>query len=193
VLEQVLDVTPRFQDDRTLLEPRDHDRYLVRVSRQRRGTRFWEDRITAVPPPERQPIPLAMDVQALEQLKQIPRSKARIEIDFFMLPAPSKEKEGSRLFFPYALMIVEAQSGIVLGTELLKPDPSLEAMWGQIPLHVVVKLARFGIAPAEVRVRSELVLQLLRPVATELGFRLKRSDRLRRLDQAKEFLLQRFT
>jgi hypothetical protein len=193
VLEQVLDVTPRFQDDRTLLEPPDHDRYLVRVSRQRRGTRFWEDRITAVPPPERQSIPLAMDVQALEQLKQVPRSRGRIEIDLFMLPAPTKDKGDSRPFFPYALMIVEAQSGVVLGTELLKPDPSLEAMWGQIPLHVVVKLARFGIVPAEVRVRSELVLQLLRPVAKELGFRLKRSDRLRRLDQAKEFLLQRFT
>ncbi len=104
-----------------------------------------------------------------------------------------KDKGDSRPFFPYALMIVEARSGLVLGTELLKPDPSLEAMWGQVPLHVVVKLARVGMVPAEIRVRSELVLQLLQPVAKELGFRLKRSDRLRRLDQAKEFLLQRFT
>jgi len=168
-------------------------RRLYEAAIRVKGIAPWEDRITAVPPPERQPISLAMDVQALEQLKQVPHSKARIEIDFFMLPAPTKEKRGSRLFFPYALMIVEAQSGLVLGTELLNPDPSLEAMWGQIPLHVVVKLARVGMVPAEIRVRSELLLQLLRPVATELGFRLKRSDRLRRLDQAKDFLLQRFT
>ena len=193
VLEQVLDVAPRFKEDRTLLEPPGQDRYLVRVSRQQDDAFSWEDHIVEVPPPAPQPIPLAMDVEALEHLKQAPRSGGTIEIDFFLFPARVQEKRGTRPIFPYTLMIVDAPSGFILATELLHVDPSLESMWGQVPASVVVQLARTGLVPAKVVVRSELLRQLLEPVAEELGFKLKRSKRLRSLDPAKEAMLKRFT
>ena len=66
-------------------------------------------------------------------------------------------------------------------------------MWGQIPAYVVTQLARIGLVPTKVTVRSALLMQLLEPVAEELGFKLKRSDRLRSLDPAKEAMLERFT
>ncbi len=193
VLEQVLDVAPRFKMERTLLEPPGQDRYLVRVSHQQDDAFSWEDRIVKVSPPTPQPIPLAMDIDALEHLKQAPRSGSTIEIDFFLFPAPVQEKRGTRPIFAYTLMTVDAQSGFILGTELLHVDPSLESMWGQIPASVVVQLARTGLVPAKVVVRSELLRQLLEPVAEELGFKLSRSNRLPSLDSAKEALLQRFT
>jgi hypothetical protein len=193
VLEQVLDVAPRFKQERTLLEPPGQDRYLVRVSRQQDDAFSWQDRIVKVPPPAPQPIPLAMDVEALEHLKQAPRSGSAIEIDFFLFPARVQEKKGTHPIFPYTLMTVDAQSGFILGTELLHVDPSLESMWGQIPAYVVTQLARVGLLPEKVTVRSELLFELLEPVAGELGFKLNRSDRLPSLDPAKEALLQRFT
>jgi hypothetical protein len=193
VLEQVLDVTPRFREDRTLLEPPGQDRYLVRVSQQQDDALYWEDRIVEVPPPAPRSIPLAMDIGALEHLKQAPRSRSTIEIDFFLFPARVQEQKGTRPIFPYTLMIVDAQSGFILATELLHVDPSLESMWGQIPAYVVTQLARTGLVPARVTVRSALLVQLLEPVAEELGFKLSRSDRLPSLDPAKEALLQRFT
>ena len=193
VLEQVLDVTPRFREDRTLLEPPGQDRYLVRVSHLENDTASWEDYIVEVPPPAPQPIPLAMDIGALEHLKRAPRSGSTIEIDFFLFPARVQEERGTRPIFPYTLMIVDAQSGFILATELLHVDPSLESMWGQIPAYVVTQLARTGLVPAKVTVRSALLVQLLEPVAEELGFELDQSDRLPSLDSAKEALLQRFT
>jgi len=193
VLEQVLDVTPRFKQERTLLEPPGQDRYLVRASHLDNDTLSWEDRIMDVPPPAPQPIPLAMDVKALERLKKAPRSRNALEIDFFMFPAPFQEEKSTRPIFPYTLMTVDAQSGLILGTELLHVDPSLESMWGQIPASVVIQLARAGTVPGKVTVRSELLFELLEPVAGELGFKLSRSNRLPSLDLAKEALLQRFT
>jgi len=193
VLEQVLDVAPRFRENRTLLEPPGQDRYLVRVSQRQDDTFSWEDRIMDVPPPDPQPIPLAMDIEALEHLKQAPRSGSAIEIDLFLFPAPIQEEKGTRPIFPYALMTVDAQSGLILGTELLHVDPSLESMWGQVPASVVVQLARTGLVPAKVTVRSELLMQLLEPVTEELGFKLEQSNRLRSLDPAKEAMLKRFT
>lgn len=190
-LEQVIDVAPRFRKDPSLLAPVDEQSYLVRVPRQRGDSLTWRDHILDVPPPEFPTISLVMDIQALEKLKRIPPSRNRLEIDFFMFPASIGER-GARPAFPYMLLTVDAQSGMVLGSELLTADPSLEAMWGLIPMNVVYQLARFGIVPGEVRVRSGLLFELLRPLAQELRFKLKQSKTMNSLDSAKEFLLQRF-
>ncbi len=89
-------------------------------------------------------------------------------------------------------MAVEAQSGFVLGTELLTVETTLEEMWGTIPLHVVNQIALLGTVPRQVRVRTPLLMQLLKPLAEDLGFKLRQSKTLRSLDQAKRFMLDRF-
>ena len=113
----------------------------------------------------------------------------KIESDFFMLPTPVHEK-GGRPFFPYILLMVDSQSGMILGTEMLHPETSLEAMWGLVPVNVVSQLARVGILPKEIKVRSDLLFQLLQPVAEELGFKLKKSRSLKSLDAVGESLFQ---
>jgi hypothetical protein len=190
-LEQTLDVAPRFRQDSSLLEPSDEDQYLMRVPRQEDGTLVWEDRIMHVPPPEPSQIPIAINAQVLQALKNLSQSKHDLEIDFFKFPAPVQES-GGRPVYPYMLLTVESQSGAVLGHDLLTPDPSLEAMWGSIPEKVLSQLANVGIVPKAIQVRSELLLQLLQPLAEELRFKLKQSRTLPRLDPAKGFLLQRF-
>jgi len=192
VLEQVLDVAPRIRENRSLLEPSSIGHYLVRVPSREGDTLSWQERTMDVPPPELPSVSLYMDMPALERLKHLPHSQSRVEIDFPMFPVATRKDKDARPVFPYMLLTVEAQSGFVLGSDLLTADPSLEAMWGQIPVHVVYHLARLGMVPREVTVRSRLLLQLLQPLAEELRFRLRQSDTLRSLDQAKEFLLQRF-
>lgn len=190
-LEQTLDVAPRFRQDPSLLEPSDEEHYLVRVPRQEDDTLAWVDRIMHVPPPEPAPIPIRLNAQVLQALKELPQSRHEIEIDFFQFPAPVQES-ADRPVYPYMLLVVEAQSGAVLGHDFLTPDPSLEAMWASLPERVLQQLASAGIVPKVTRVRSELLLQLLQPLAEELRFRLKQSRTLPSLDPAKEFLLQRF-
>lgn len=190
-LEQVLDVAPRFREDPALLET-DDECYLMRIARRKGKKLAWEDCVMEVPPPERPPINLMMDVPLLEKLKQSPQSGSRIEMDFFMFPVPFQEEKGARPHFAYMLLTVEAQSGFVLGSELLNPDPTLESMWGQVPLYAVRHFASLGIVPQEVVVRSGLLFRLLESLVEELHFNLKPSRRLRMLDNAKDFLLNRF-
>jgi len=191
-LEQTLEVAPRFREDPALLTPGDEESYLVRVSREEGGGLVWEDQVVSVPPVEPTSIRIPMDLEALEVLKRLPMSRARLEMDFFMFPARIGER-GDRPSCAYELLIVEAASGMVLGTELLGPDPTLEAMYGLVPMTVVRRLATLGIVPSEVKVRTALLYQLLEVLVEDLGFDLEQAPVLPALDSAKEFFLQRFT
>jgi hypothetical protein len=189
-LNQLADVAPRLREESSLLETSGEESYLVRVPRRESGTLVWEDQLLDVPPPEPSPIPIELDVQVLEDLEQLPPSENNLEIDFFMFPAPIQEEKKTRPIFPYMLLTVDAQSGMILGNAILTPDPSMEAMWGSIPANVAHQLARAGIMPEDVMVGSELLFQLLQPLAESLGFKLEQSQTLPNLHPVKELLLQ---
>lgn len=191
-LQQLQDVARRFREDPALLEPASDESYLVRVAHRQDGTLVWEDRSVEVPPPEPAPISIYLDVQTLESLKGMPSSQQVVEMDFFMLPVPIQEDKTRRPFFPYMLLAVDAQGGMILGNEMLQPEPSREAMWGSIPMQVAQQLAPLGRVPKKIAVGSELLFQLLEPLAESLGFQLTQSDDLPRLDAVKELLFQSF-
>ena len=190
-LDQLLEVAPRFREVRSLLTP-DDESYLVRVPHQESGTRVWEDTVMEVPPPEPVSIQIEMDPEALEGLQNLPQSDHEFEIDLFMFPTPIQGEKGSRPVFPYLLLTVDAGSGMVLGTEVLEADPSLEAMWGSVPLAVARQLAGLGLRPEQVTVGSELLFGLLQPLAESSRIELKRSPFLPALYEAREALFEAF-
>jgi hypothetical protein len=190
-LEQAVEVALRFKEDPGMLDPSDEESYLVRVPREVRGNMVWEDEVMKVPPLEPEPIPIVMDVQALEWVKQLPRGEHTLEVDLFVFPARIQEK-GARPYFPHILLMVESDRGLILGNELLAPEPGLVEMWGLVPMKVVHQLARIGTLPREIKVRSFQLLALLKLLEEELDVEVKAAPRLRSLDQAKEALLHRF-
>lgn len=190
-LEQTLNVALRFRENPSLLKYPDDDNYLIRVPHKENGTVKWVDRIMYVAPPQPATIPIPMDIQTLEALKQLPQSKFTLEIDFFMVTTPIAEK-GSRPCYPYLLLMVETQGKMIIGYDTLLPDSSLEDMWGSIPLNVVNQLARMDIVPNEIKIRSDLLLQMLQPLAEELDFKLTHSRTLPSLDSAKAAMLRYF-
>jgi hypothetical protein len=82
------------------------------------------------------------------------------------------------------------ENGMVFGSELLPPVPSLKSMWELVPLNAVQQLVRADMMPREIRVRSEILFELLRPLTGDLSFKLKRSDYLPNLAPARESLIQ---
>jgi hypothetical protein len=188
-LEQAVEVALRFKDDSTMLETSNDSSYLVRVPRKEEGTLVWTDRIVTVPPLEAKPIPIKMDVDALAAVKKLPQVRQRFEMDCFMLSTRIAEKD-TRPFFPYMLLLVESSSGMILGTELLQPHPSLEAMLGSVPATLVSQFDRLGVVPSGISVRVPLLVQLLQPLGEALGFELKETSVLPSLDQARESLRQ---
>ncbi len=190
-LEQTVDVALRFKEDPELLDPPDDESYLVRVPSKKGNTISWEDRIMPIPPPESESIPVAMDVQLLESLKGVPKTRHNLEIDVFMFPTPIQEKS-ARPFFPYMLLSVDDKSGMVIGSDLLQPVPSLNTMRGLIPVKVLSTFAKAGIVPKRMSVRSDLLFGLLQPVTKELDITLKLCRRLSSLEDAKQSMFQHF-
>lgn len=192
-LEQTINVTTRFNEDPSLLEPTDDESYLIRVPRTVEGKLVWHDEIREVPPPEPSELVLMMDLETLEELKRDGRRIGQtVEMDFFMIPATVQETPRSRPFYPYLLLVMLRDQDLILGSEMFEPAPSLEAMWSRIPQTVVALFHGAEIIPEDVHVRSDLLYQLLQPVARELKFKVKQVRRLRALDEAKSFLIERF-
>jgi hypothetical protein len=190
-LEQAVQVGLRFKENPAMLDTENDDSYLVRTPLQEEESLVWVDRIVTVAPPEPKPISIVMDVDTLEAVKRLPRGQHFLEIDCFTLPTRIAEK-GSRPYSPYILLVIDGNSGLILGTELLKPEPSLEEMWGLVPMTLVSQFARTGIVPAQIHLRSPMLVQLFQPLVEVLGFELKATPVLRSIDQARESLLQTF-
>jgi hypothetical protein len=188
-LEQLADVAPRFREDSSLLEPSGGESYLLRAPRQEGGKPLWEAVSTAVPPLDAPPIVVEMDASKIETLGRLPRGEMHLEVDFFMLPAPVQDK-GDRPYFPHMLLVVDAGSGMVLGIELLTPHPSPEAMWGLVPETFADQLFALELAPEKISVDSDLLFELLEPLASEAGFDLELSPSLLGLEPARENLLR---
>lgn len=191
-LEQLLEVAPRFREDRSLLVPEHEGSYLVRVAHQQGPPRIWEDTVMEVSPPEPVTIQVEMDPGALESLQSLPQSTNEFEMDLFMFPAPIQGEKGTRPVLPYMLLTVDARTGMVVGTDLLEPVPSLEAMWGSVPLAVTRQLAGLGLTPGQLTVGSELLFALLQPLAEASGFELELVHYLPALYEAREALLEAF-
>lgn len=187
VLQQAVGVALRFKEDPALLEPPDNESYLVRVPHNGEDV-VWEDQIVKVPPPGPKSISIPMDTEALEAVKRLPHTRNTFEMDLFILPTPIGEKKDERPYLPYMLLMTDADSGMVLGHDLLKPEPDLKAMWELVPVTVVYQLAQVGRVPRQINVRSPLLFELLQLLTAELGFKVNSKSALRSLDQAKESL-----
>ena len=89
------------------------------------------------------------------------------------------------------LMLADHDSGFILGSELLKPLPSMETMWEQIPAQVAEILAN-EFAPKEVLIRDDLLAALLQPLADEVGFEIRKQSRLTAIGRARRSLARFF-
>ena len=180
-LEQLLDIAPRFKENSDIFMPTDDDDdYLVRVQKND----IWEDTTQHIDLHEGTTLKLKMNMAALAHLKKMMPGKAIIEIDLFMVSNPIHEKRQGRPYFPYMLMVCDHDSRMILSAELLKPLPTLEAMWEDVPAKTVGVLAR-SIAPKEIMVRTDFMKSLLEFVGEELGCKVKKSARLAAIDSAR--------
>lgn len=182
VLEQALDVAPRFAANSGLLSP-GRNTYLVRTARDASGVWLWQDsrQIVTTPPPDE--INIEIETGLLDYLRGLPLSKAAIEIGVSMLPAAVQDGD-ERPYYPYSVLLVDAKSGFILATELLTPQPSMVAMWGRLAEAVASKLAVYQKLPGKLKVGTELLAGLLQPLSEELGLKVELAQRLPALEDA---------
>lgn len=136
-----------------------------------------------VPPPEPALISVALDFEVVDQLKEMPQSLLKLEIDLFSLPTGIGEK-GVRPSRPYLLMMADGQSGMIIASEMMTIEDSLTEMHGRVPMLLATRLAEAGVMPAEISVRPGLLAGLLNPLANLLNIRLREAGQLPGIDAA---------
>jgi hypothetical protein len=190
VLEQTLDVAPRQRERPSLLRDNGEDRWLVRI---RRPGGAWDDRVEHIPEPPPPPIPVVMDVALLDTLERLAPSQATYELDVFMYPTPVQETPDERPRFPYLAMLADSASGMLFAADLLRVHGSIPAMWAAVPQAFGRALQRAGHRPAELRVRSDVLYQVLQALSSELRIRLRLVEELPAVDAAREALVEDLT
>lgn len=189
-LEQLLDVAPRFRANEAFFNTNAPDQFLMRTPRGENQQLLWEDQIVRVPPPAptvTRPTPL--DPQQLATLNQLPLGPHVIELEVAMLPTPVAEKK-ERPFFPYVLLIVDANSGMIVGMEMMQPLPSLDEMRAAVPQQVAAFLSQLDVLPNQLHVRTAWLATVLQPLTAELGMQIKQTRRLPGVEQALNFMQQ---
>jgi hypothetical protein len=200
-LSQTLEMSKRFDVDPALF-PTDEDdestTFLVRVSHQDDSSRskgieaaassssaglVWEDRVKRISRPASPRIETIIDSRLLDGLKDVPLSALQIEADLFIGPG-RVGKSGERPLALYMLMLADRQSGMILGFEALSAEHTLNTMYASVPETIVSLLSQNQVLPKQIVVRSELLLNLLEPLAEELKIQLRRAIRLPAIDEA---------
>jgi len=121
-----------------------------------------------------------IDEIRLEKIKRrIPHRQGVWEVDFFYYSQAIKEK-GERPFYPYITLWVDHHSGFILSHDLDNPTKCISEFPGQF-----LKLAeKYKILPQEILVRKEETFNLLEPITSELGIKLRRVKKLSMLEEA---------
>lgn len=189
-LTQTINVASRFISEANVIpfnkDPEVRD-YLIRIPRLKDSTPFWDDSIVTVDPPPTQLLPFSLDDTTLGKLKEFPGSGA-LEVDLFILPGRvGRSNERPRLI--YALLAVDSASGFIVGMELMEAINGVDLMYANVAEKLASDWIQHQIVPQEIRVRSARLLNVLEPLASELGITLLPAKKLPALNRAKRSMI----
>lgn len=186
-LEQSIEIFHRFRNNPRLL-PSARPRGSLLVRMQEAGE--WRDSMQQ-PAPVAAPRPPAATVDEVEEARArrlgqtLGKTDGVLEIDYFYSPGAVKEPDDERPWFPYILLVADARSGLIFGTEVVRPAEIAPALVRQV-LDILEQL---GMLPDRMVVRRREAYSILNPVARKLGVRLNRAPRLRAVEAAQEGFL----
>lgn len=181
-LQQATDICLRFKDDAKLFRAPDKNQYLIRVAEEKNGRVFWKDewRKPSLPEKKEQGFYKPVDEVRIQRLKKTVKSTHAIwEIDFFYAPTPVLE--GERPFFPYAIMIIDHDTGFILDMHLAETRSYQEEFLDQF-LNCIETTS---VIPLEILARKEEAVKLLETYASRLNIRLSRVKKLQNIDHAR--------
>lgn len=180
VLHQTLGVALRVEGEPDLLQ-REPGKVLVRVP-PTQAAEAWHEVWRAMPVAPHSIMSRPLDQAALAALQREPQSGVCLEADLALTGSCMQPEPGARAQTLYALALVEADSGYVYHAELMQALDGLAVMQAHVPEKVLQIWRKHNSYPREVRVRSDRMMNLLRPLAEKLPFRLVRCAELPKLE-----------
>ena len=191
LLDQVALVLHRTKKDPGYLF-REGDRFdaiLVRTPSDSSGKLKWEDRYETLDPEwGGKGFHIDYSQKTRADVSRLSEGEQVVQADLVMLPTPVKEK-GKKGYFPYILLLVEKQNGMVPGMAMLTPHPDLHTMYESIPQKMLEEIAKLEFRPKKIEIRSEQLFMLLEKVLKEAYCNPELVSQMPQLDEAVESLL----
>lgn len=187
LLEQALIVTQAHRDGQYAINaPNDATlpAALPLQLRVREGEAWIDQQITVTPqyPSVPNESPLSQDDLAAWRRK-LPLRDVEVQIHLQMLPTPVQEG-ALPPYFPYLLLVVEAQQGLIMGIDTLLPHPTLEDLWSRILPGLLSVFEKAQVRPKKIQVASERLYNVLAMPLGQLGIKLTRVQQMAALEDA---------
>lgn len=189
-LQQATEVCLRFKQDRNMLTPLKENHYLVRVPKQEGEDSSWRDEWLKPPPLEKvKTVPKPIDEVRLKRIEKRAFPQQGIwEIDFFYSPTSVRGK-GERPYYPYVFLWVDRHSAYILNFYLAESSEYRSEFQEKfLSLIEDIKLL-----PEGVLVKKEEILELVEPITSKLGIKLRLVKRLEALEEAQASMHEFFT
>lgn len=187
-IEQTLAVASRVRENPNLLPSETDEVYLVRVAEKHGKTLVWRDETREIPPPGDEEFMIGVPTDLIDELKIFPQAKSFVlEIDLFYAPTPVAER-GKRPFVPRMLLLADASSGMIAGFQLISPQEDDLENYAAISQYLFTELEKLKVRPQEIRVGAEVLFELLKGLNQQLNIKLRQTDDLRAIEEAKEGL-----
>lgn len=170
-IEQALAVADEIRSGR--LDPLERESENLVLARYHRGGR-WHEEWRKLPDRRNTPEHASQGINAVEQAelhllrKRAGRLSGRWELDIFILPTPIGQAP-ERPYYPLCFLAMERQEGLIVGTSTTEPWLDLSQKQDQ----VVSMLTKAKHLPAEVRVTSHKVREVVEPITNILGIKLR--------------------
>ena len=183
VLEQTVDVSLRAQKDPSTLLP-EEGAYLLRKSIKKGDALDWQDETWEEYFFDYADIEPQVDEFVLQKLADAPKKYLTLEFDMFMLPQPAREGD-EKPYYPYLLLLIDANSGLIVNQEAIPPLPDLKSMQAQLASHVAQLLLNSSTSTSRIHVDSDLFLELLAPLKDVAGITIEHVLELKEAPQAR--------
>lgn len=159
LLEEIADFLPRVMDNPEQLfrEGKSGQEILVRTASGKPDNRQWKNRYE-LPDPKLATKKYKMTYRpdTCERLSKLEMRRMIMQVDLIILPAPVKEK-GKKGYFPFMLLMVDGETGMVTGMAMLTPIPDLDALYESVSQKLMEELVNLGYRPQQIELRGDLL------------------------------------
>jgi hypothetical protein len=183
ILWESYGVMLRLESDRELPMKYAGERAMFARVESRDGK--WSDAPLPIPDPRPVVEKVSFRKEDVAKAKDLPLDQSlAVELDFRIMPNIVTRESRPRT--AYQLTAVDAASGARTMLERVSagPDFGLKEMWESMPPRVLANFVKQGRVPGEVKVLTQRMFRLLRPLCLELPVRLSLHDSLPTLEKA---------
>lgn len=183
-LYQAFGMAMRVEADGGLLRNRFPHEILLR---EQEANGNWRDTWSPVKELGDEAVDVRIETTGIQTLQSLALKPVTMQTDLVFTPMRLLP-DGKRPQTAYVLLVVEAESGLIIAGEMLQATEGVAHMWSQIPSLLLRIFERYGGCPQAIEVRADRMANLIRPLGEFLPFKLVRREKLDMLEHAYEHL-----